>query len=138
MAADPADWNRSIIEEFRTGGGATQYFGRNLVLLHHTGAKSGIERVNPLVARHPDADTWLLSASANGAPKHPSWYHNLLAHPDVQIETPDDGTVDVHADVLTGTARDEGWAQFVSFSDRFAGYQEKTSRTIPVIALRRR
>lgn len=126
-----------MIEEFRSGGGRTRIFGDNLVLLHHTGAKTGTARVSPLVARHPDADTWLLSASDSGADHNPGWYHNLLAHPDVQIEAPGEGTVDVHAEVLTGAARDEGWAQFASFSPQYVGYQKKTSRTIPVVALHR-
>ncbi|HEU0256688.1 MAG TPA: nitroreductase/quinone reductase family protein [Microbacteriaceae bacterium] len=138
MAEDPREWNRSIIEEFRSGGGTTRIFGRNLVLLHHRGAKTGTERVTPLIARHPDPSTWLLSASANGAPHNPAWYHNLVAHPDdVQIETPDDGTVPVRAEDLSGPAREKAWAQFVSFSDRYTGYQEKTTRTIPVLALHR-
>lgn len=138
MAQDAADWNAKIIDEFRENKGTTQIFGRTLVLVHHTGAKTGTGRVNPLIALHPDAETWLLSASANGASKNPAWYHNLMAHPDASIETPDDGTVPVHAEELHGEERDAAWSEFVSFSDRYAGYQEKTTRLIPVLALHRR
>lgn len=138
MAETPEDWNHAIIEEFRAGGGTTRIFGSDLVLLHHTGAKTGAARVSPLVAQHPDADTWLLSASASGADRNPAWYHNLRAHPDVQIEVPGEGTLDVRADELTGAAREAGWARFVAYNARYSGYQQKTSRVIPVIALHRR
>lgn len=135
-----ADWNDTIIEEFRANGGTvtTAGFGRSLVLVHHTGARSGEERVAPLMGLHPSDDVWLIAASAAGAPKHPAWFFNLVAHPDTEIETPDDGTVAVHARVLEGEERDAGWARFTSASEGFKGYEKKTSRVIPVLELRRR
>lgn len=134
------DWNANIVEEFRANGGdvTTGGFGRHLVLLHHTGAKSGTQRVTPLMGLRTDDDTWLIAASKKGAPDNPDWYHNLKAHPDVVIETPDDGTVEVRADILRGTARDDGWARFTTASPGFRDYEARTPRVIPVIALRRR
>ncbi len=132
------DWNANIIEEFRTTGGSAGNFGRSLVLLHHLGAKSGTERVSPVRAIRDDADTWLIAASKGGSDEHPGWYHNLLAKPDVEIETPDDGVVAVHAVRLDGDARDAAWERFKQVSDGFRQYEERTSRIIPVIELRRR
>ncbi|PPG18046.1 nitroreductase family deazaflavin-dependent oxidoreductase [Rathayibacter sp. AY1C6] len=135
-----ADWNDTIIEEFRANGGTvtTGGFGRSLVLVHHRGARSGEERVTPLMALHPSDDVWLLAASAAGAPKHPAWFHNTIAHPDLAIETPDDGTVDVRARVLAGEERDAGWARFTTASAGFLDYEKRTTRIIPVVELTRR
>ncbi|MEN0129614.1 MAG: nitroreductase/quinone reductase family protein [Brevundimonas sp.] len=135
-----SDWNESIIEEFRANGGTveTAGFGRGLVLLHHLGAKTGTERVSPVAAIRDTDDTWLIAASKGGAPTNPAWFHNLLAHPDVSIETPDDGTVDVRAEQLLDADRDAAWERFKQRSAGFASYEAKTTRTIPVLALRRR
>ena len=135
-----ADWNESIIEEFRANGGTveTMGFGRGLVLLHHRGAKTGTERVSPVAAIRDTDDSWLIAASKGGAPSNPAWFHNLLAHPDVSIETPDDGTVDVRAEQLLDADRDAAWERFKQRSAGFASYEAKTTRTIPVLALRRR
>ncbi|KUP95940.1 nitroreductase family deazaflavin-dependent oxidoreductase [Thermobifida cellulosilytica] len=134
------DFNRKIIEEFRANGGTVTSapFGRTLVLVHHRGAKSGIERVNPLVHVRQDPDTWLVAASKGGAPDNPAWYHNLLAHPETTIETPDDGVVDVRVEELTGEERDAAWERFKAERPGFREYEKKTARTIPVLALRRR
>ncbi|ROS75417.1 nitroreductase family deazaflavin-dependent oxidoreductase [Cellulomonas sp. PhB143] len=134
------DFNQQIIDEFRANGGSveTAGFGRGLVLVHHRGARSGTERVNPLAAVRTSPDTWLLAASAAGSDKNPDWYHNLLAHPETVIETPEDGAVDVHVTELEGDARDAGWARFTAMSEGFKGYEAKTSRVIPVLELTRR
>ena len=135
-----SDWNQRIIDEFRANGGTVQTagFGRRLVLLHHRGAKTGEERISPVAAIRASDDTWLIAASKGGAPTNPAWFHNLAAHPDASIETPDDGTVDVHADQLVGAERDEAWERFKASSSGFASYEAKTTRVIPVLALRRR
>ena len=134
-----SDYNDRIITEFRENGGTvTTGHGSGLVLLHSIGAKSGVERIHPVLAI-PDGDGWLIAASKGGAPENPAWFHNLLAHPDIEIETPDDGTVAVHAERLTGAVRDEGWARFTSLpGSSFASYEAKTSRVIPVLELQRR
>lgn len=131
-----SDWNQQVIDEFRANGGTVQTngFGRGLVLVHHLGARSGTERVNPVAAIRQDDGSWLVAASAAGADKNPDWYHNLLAHPDVRIETPD-GDADVHVDDLAGGERDAAWERFTQLSDGFRSYEAKTTRTIPVLRL---
>ena len=134
------DWNQQIIDEFRSDGGFVQTngFGKGLVLLHHRGAKTGTERVSPVAAIVDDEGAWLVAASKGGAPENPAWFHNLLAHPDVEIETPDDGVQAVHASQLTGAERDAGWARFTARSEGFRSYEQRTTRTIPVLRLTRR
>lgn len=138
-----SDFNTGIIEEFRANGGAvSRGFGTDLVLLHTIGAKSGAERIHPVLALR-DGDAWLIAASKGGAPEHPAWFHNLLAQPDVELESPDlrggIDTVAVRAESLQGEARDAAWARFVERSPAFAQYEERAGgRVIPVVRLARR
>ena len=138
--ADFSSLNQPIIDEFRAHGGLVESrgFGRSLVLVHHVGAKTGAARVAPVMAIHPDGDTWWIAASKAGAPEHPAWYHNLLAHPETVIEVPDEGEVAVRAEELAGAERDAAWVRFVERSPAFGEYEQRTARTIPVVALRRR
>lgn len=139
MVTNPFDaWNQPIVDEFRANGGTVEQFGRSLVLLHHVGAKSGTARVSPVMGIRTDPNTWLVAGSKAGAPEHPAWFHNLIANPDAEIETPDDGTVAVRAEQLHGEARDDAWALFTAKSPGFLQYEQRTKRTIPVIALHRR
>ena len=134
-----ADFNQTIISEFRANGGhvETAGFGDSLVLLHTVGAKSGEPRISPVMAIQ-DGDVWLVVASAAGSPRHPAWFFNLQANPDVTIETPT-GTVDVHATALDGAAYDEAWNRFVQRAPTFADYKDRAAgRTIPVVRLTRR
>ena len=135
-----SDWNQQIIDEFRANGGdvRTNGFGKGLVLLHHRGAKTGTERISPVAAIADGADAWFVAASKGGAPDNPAWFHNLLAHPDVEIETPDDGVVAVRATELTGAERDAAWGRFTARSEGFRSYEQKANRTIPVLRLARR
>ena len=139
--SDPQDWNARVIAEFREHGGTVTEaapFGRSLVLLHHVGARTGAERTSPLAHLRDGDDAWLVAASKAGAPDNPDWFHNLRAHPEVSIETPDDGVVEVRAEELQGEERDRAWERFKQMSDGFRGYEEKTDRVIPVLALTRR
>ena len=131
-----ADWNQMIIDEFRANGGTVQTngFGRGLVLVHHLGARSGQERVSPVANIRDEDGSRLVAASKGGAPDNPAWYHNLLAHPDVSIETPE-GEEQVHVTELTGAERDAAWDRFKAMSDGFRSYEEKTDRVIPVLRL---
>ncbi|HEV7624707.1 MAG TPA: nitroreductase/quinone reductase family protein [Amnibacterium sp.] len=138
MASSPSNWNDQVIAEFRANNGTVARFGRNLVLIHHIGAKTGTERIAPARAIRDGRDSWLVAASKGGAPDNPGWYYNLIANPDVRIDTPDDGTVAVHAEVLRGTERDEAWERFKEAAPGFRDYETRTSRTIPVLVLRRR
>jgi len=136
-----SDFNSRVVAEFREKGGEVTEaagFGRSLVLVHHRGARTGTERVTPLVHVREDDDTWLLAASKAGAPDNPDWYHNLKAHPEVSIETGDEGLVEVRVEELVGDARDAAYARFVEMMPGFGEYEQKTTRTIPVLALRRR
>ncbi len=138
MANSASSWNDQVIAEFRAQGGTVSQFGRALVLIHHVGARTGTERIAPVMALRQDRDSWLVAASKAGAPDNPGWYYNLVANPDVTIEAPDDGTVAVHAEVLQGAERDEAWDRFKQAAPGFQDYEQKTTRTIPVLALQRR
>ena len=138
MSNPYAKFNDAIIHEFRANNGNVSNFGRGLVLLHHIGGKSGTKRISPVMSIRESADSWLIAASKAGADDHPAWYHNLVAHPDVEIETPDAGLVPVHMSSLQEQERDAAWARFTALSSTFRSYQEKTSRVIPVLRLTRR
>jgi deazaflavin-dependent oxidoreductase (nitroreductase family) len=134
---DVNDWNSSIIEEFRANGGKVggRFEGRTVLLLHHTGARTGRLRTNPLVYLS-DGDRFAVFGSKGGAPTNPDWFHNLIAHPEVTIEVGTE-TIPVRARVATGAERDDLWARQVRAVPAFAEYEEKTERTIPVIVLER-
>jgi deazaflavin-dependent oxidoreductase (nitroreductase family) len=132
-----SDWNEKVIEEFRANEGRVggPFEGGTLLLLHHKGAKSGVERVAPL-AYLPGDDRMVIVASAAGAPKHPDWYYNLRANPDTTCEIGTE-TVAVRAEELTGDDYDATWQRLVARMPNFAEYQKKTTRKIPLFALRR-
>ena len=133
----PNDWNQKVIDEFRANGGKVGgYFeGAPMVLVHHLGAKSGTERVSPLVYL-PDGDRMVIAATKGGAPTNPDWYHNLKANPEVPVEVGPD-TFPVVVEELAAAERAEKWAAITAVMPGFAEYQEKTSRQIPVLALSR-
>jgi deazaflavin-dependent oxidoreductase (nitroreductase family) len=129
------DFNARVIDEFRANAGRVGgvFEGMTLLLLHHTGAKSGKSRVNPLVYLS-DQGRYVIFASKAGAPTNPDWYHNLKAHPDVRIEVGTD-TIDAVASEATGGERERLFRAQVERSPQFAEYEDKPERTIPVIAL---
>jgi deazaflavin-dependent oxidoreductase (nitroreductase family) len=132
-----SDWNKGVIEEFRANGGRIAAFGdADMVILHHTGAKTGKERETPLVSQ-VDGDKVIVFASKAGAPSHPDWYHNLVANPRAHIEIGSDAH-DVVARVATGEERERLWSRQKEMMPGFAEY-EKTAgdREIPVIVLER-
>ena len=130
------DWNTKIIEQFRAQGGkGVAQFGDVLLLLHHTGARTGTERVNPL-AYYDDGDRLVIVASMGGAPQNPDWFHNLRANPETTIEIGTD-TVKVLAGVITGDDYEQTWARVTAAMPNFAEYQTKTTRRIPLVELRR-
>ena len=135
--AEREDWNRKIIEEFRNSEGKVggPFEGMPILLVHHTGAKSGTERVNP-VAYQKLNHGYAIFASKGGAPTNPDWYHNLLANPKVSVEVGTD-TFDVVAREATGEERDRIWTTQKERHQGFAEYEEKTKgiRDIPVIVL---
>jgi deazaflavin-dependent oxidoreductase (nitroreductase family) len=133
------DWNANIIAEFRANEGRVggPFEGHPLVLLHHRGAKSGTERVNPLAVQPIDAQTWAIFASKGGAPTNPDWYYNLIANPDAEIELGTE-TIPVRAHVASDEERKPIWYKQKRLMPGFAQYEEHTSRQIPVIVLTRR
>jgi deazaflavin-dependent oxidoreductase (nitroreductase family) len=105
----------------------------SLLLLHSTGAKSGEERVHPVVYNDLDG-RYAIFASLAGAPNNPAWYHNLVAHPEVSIEGGTE-TVNVTARVTEGEERSSIWEPWKTAVPMFAEYDQKTNREIPVIVL---
>jgi deazaflavin-dependent oxidoreductase (nitroreductase family) len=130
-----SDFNAQIIEEFRANAGKVggDFEGAPMVLLHTIGARTGADRVNPLVYGR-DGDNLVIFASRGGAPTHPDWFHNLVAHPDVTVEVGTD-TVPVRARVAEGDERERLWARQKELMPGFAEYEAKTTRQIPVIVL---
>jgi len=135
MSTSPADFNAQIIEEFHANGGRVggPLEGMPLLLLHHTGARSGTSRTNPL-AYQSDDGRYVVFASKAGAPTNPDWYHNLKAKPEVTIEVGTD-TIDVVATEATGGERKRLYLAQAERMPQFAEYAAKTTRAIPVIVL---
>jgi deazaflavin-dependent oxidoreductase (nitroreductase family) len=135
MSNSVNDWNAQTIAEFRKNHGKVggNFEGAPILLLHHSGARSGKVRVNPMMYLK-DGNRFLVFASKGGADTSPDWYYNLKAHPDVQIEV-GDKVISVHSTEIKGAERDRLYAHQASLYPNFAQYQSKTKRIIPVIAL---
>ncbi|MGA2011982.1 MAG: nitroreductase family deazaflavin-dependent oxidoreductase [Solirubrobacteraceae bacterium] len=135
MSTTPADFNAKVIEEFRANAGQVggMFAGMSLLLLHHTGAKTGTSRVNPLVYAR-DGDRYVIFASKAGAPTNPDWYHNLKAHPQTQIEVGTE-TVEVVAAEAGPEERERLYREQAQRAPQFAEYQANTDRVIPAIIL---
>ena len=133
--SDTNDWNRGVIDEFHANDGVVggMFEGMNLLLLHHTGAKSGTERVNPLVYMR-DGDNYVIFASKAGAPTSPDWYHNLRANPNATIEVGVQ-SIPVTARVAEDEERERLWSAQKAVAPQFAEYESKTDRVIPVVVL---
>lgn len=131
------EMNTQVITEFREKGGTVggMFEGFPLILVHHKGAKSGIERIAPLVP-YIEGERIFIFASLGGSPKHPAWYHNLVANPDTTVEYGTE-TFPVTARVLPRAERDEIYAKQVAVQPQFGEYQRKTDRVIPVVELQR-
>jgi deazaflavin-dependent oxidoreductase (nitroreductase family) len=138
--SEPDDYNRPVIKEFRANGGKVggPFEGLPLVLVHHRGAKSGTERVNPLAYQRLDDDTVAVFASKGGAPTNPDWYHNLVANPDTRIEIGSE-SYDVTARVAADEERERIWEAQKKAFPNFAEYETTTGgRKIPVVVLEKR
>jgi deazaflavin-dependent oxidoreductase (nitroreductase family) len=130
-----SDWNRQIIEEFRANSGQVggQFAGAPLLLLHTTGARTGHERVNPMMYQDLGGPVAVFASKA-GAPTHPDWYHNLLAHPEVTAEIGDESRPFV-ARRAVGEERERIWTKQKQDYPGFADYEARTDREIPVVVL---
>jgi deazaflavin-dependent oxidoreductase (nitroreductase family) len=146
-AADQAsDYNTEIINEFRANGGRVggMWEGTTLILLHHLGARSGTERVTPVACSPQPGGRFAIWAANGGLPAHPTWYHNLKAHPQITVEVGTQ-TFTVLAQELDDAARAELWptlvAQWpkpgVAGSPDLGAAQARTTRQIPVFLLTR-
>ena len=134
---DIRGFNQKIIEEFRANKGVVggAFAGASLLLLGTTGAKSGAPRTNPL-AYLDEGERLIVIASYAGSPANPPWYYNLQANPLVTVEV---GTekYQARADTVTEPDRSVLYEKMAAAMPAFAEYKEKTSRTIPVLALTR-
>jgi deazaflavin-dependent oxidoreductase (nitroreductase family) len=124
-----------MIRRFRRSGASGKAMGVDALVLTTVGAKTGQKR-QTLLGWFPDGESaWLVVASAGGAATNPAWYHNLAAHPDqAQVEV-GGKTVNVTAAQLSGPERDAAWQRITAAQPRYAGYEKKTDRLIPVIRL---
>ena len=134
---DLNEFNRNLIEEFRANGGKVSgMFERSpLVILTTTGAQSGQPRTFPVVYTR-DGERLVVVASKGGSDQNPAWYHNLVAHPTVTVELPDE-TYQARAVVVEGDDRDRLYRAHADRMPQFDEYQAKTARRIPVVALER-
>lgn len=132
------DFNAGVIEEFRANDGKVGgYFeGAPMILIHTIGAKSGVERLSPLVYFAEADGSMVIVASKGGAPDNPAWYHNIKANPKFSVEVGTE-TFAVVAEEITGAERDAVWQRIVAERSGFGEYQEKTSRVIPLLRLTR-
>ena len=127
--------NQHVIAEFRASAGkvAGPFSGQDLLLLHHHGAKTGIERVTPLgYLRHQD--TVFVVASLGGAPVNPAWYHNLKAHPRTTIELGSETTA-VFASEVSTAERPAVWSLFTARYPELVRSQSSTTRIFPILQL---
>ncbi len=123
-----------MVEEFRANGGRPggPFAGSPLLLLHTIGARSGRGRINPY--QHLGDGRVAVFASANGAPTHPDWYHNLVANPIVIVEI-GTATREFRAHTATGEEREPIWSRQKQGPPGFAGFEASTDRQIPVVIL---
>lgn len=140
-----SDNNPQVIADFRqTGGKPGGYFdGKPVLLLYTIGAKSGQERLTPLMFLQQEAQgPWYVFATDGGSPKNPAWYHNIVAHPDIDIEVGDGTTIErikVRARLLEGDEHTAIYAEQARLFPNFGLYAKETTRdTIPAVELTRR
>ena len=128
--------NARVTDEFRARGGQVSgtLAGPPLILVHHVGARSGTERVVPLAYLTRPGGQFLIIASDGGSPRHPAWYHNLKAHPEITVEVGTE-TFSVVAEELDPAARAAAWEAIVAQAPAAGEFQARTNRTIPVFIL---
>ncbi len=135
--ADMREFNEKLIEEFRANDGKVSgsFASAPLILITHTGAKTGTKRTSPLVFTR-DGDRIVLIASKGGAPTHPHWYLNMTANPQVTVELPGE-TFEARVTEVTGEERDRLYDAQAAQMPNFADYANATDRKIPVLVLDR-
>jgi deazaflavin-dependent oxidoreductase (nitroreductase family) len=135
--SDMQDFNTSVINEFRANGGKVggMFEGAPMVLITTKGAKSGVERVTPLMCL-PDGESIAIFASMGGAPQSPAWFHNILANPIITVEYGTE-TFTARAEQAPPDERNRLYALQAQRYPQFAEYESKTTRTIPVVVITR-
>ena len=134
--------NQQVIEDFRANGGAVDvalggfFVGKPVLILHSTGAKTGKQRLNPLVYATHD-ERYVVAATKGGAPNHPDWFFNVRANPEVTVEVGTERFPAKATLIEDGPVRDELYAKLVAIMGQFAEYETKTDRRIPVVVLER-
>jgi deazaflavin-dependent oxidoreductase (nitroreductase family) len=134
-----SDYNAGIINEFRSNQGLVggPWEGVTLLLLHHVGARTGIERVTPVACSPQGGGHLAIWAANGGSPTHPNWYHNLKAHPRITVELGPE-TFTVLAEEVGGAARAELWSKLVAeFPGQLDAAQARTTRQFPLFLLTR-
>jgi deazaflavin-dependent oxidoreductase (nitroreductase family) len=138
MSMNRDQFNHDLIDQFRANSGEIKegmFKGAPILLLTHTGAKSGTTYTTPL-AYTRDGDRYVVIASKGGAPTNPAWYHNLVANPVTIVEVGPE-KFQARADVAQGEERDRLFDAQAALMPGFAEYQRNTTRRIPVIVLER-
>jgi deazaflavin-dependent oxidoreductase (nitroreductase family) len=130
------EWNRKMVVEFRANGGKPggPFAGSPLLLLHTIGARTGQERINPLMYQDLMEGKVAVFATANGAPTHPDWYYNLVVNPNVSAEIGSESRR-FRASTALGEEREEVWSRQKLRFPSFANFEEMTVRQIPVVIL---
>ncbi len=134
-----SSWNDNVIADFHANNGVTGRWGRSLIVMHTIGAKSGAERVVPVMGFRDDRG-WFVVASKGGAPENPLWFNNLHAHPSFEVEAlVGDGivTVPVTARELDAEEYDAAWERITTKVPAFADYEKRSPRKMPVFLLER-
>ncbi len=133
----PAAWVREQVEEYEGSGGTRgttlRDTGLPVVIVTNRGARTGKVRKTPVMRVEHDG-CYAMVASKGGAPEHPLWYHNIRAHPRVELQ---DGPrkQEMVAREVTGSEREQWWQRAVAAYPPYAEYQQKTTRQIPVFVL---
>jgi deazaflavin-dependent oxidoreductase (nitroreductase family) len=144
-AGEASDYNTGIIKEFRANQGRVggMWTGTTLILIHHIGARSGIERVTPVACSPRGGGRFAIWAANGGSPTNPTWYYNLKAHPRITVEVGSQ-TFTVLAEEVGGAARAELWPKLVAEwpkpvagSPDLGAAQARTTRQFPVFLLTR-
>jgi deazaflavin-dependent oxidoreductase (nitroreductase family) len=136
FASTMSAWvNDRAVNRIRKGG---SFMGMRLLVLNTVGKKSGVSRSNPVAWFPGEEDSWLIVASAGGAPKNPAWFYNIGAHPEALSIDVGGSRVPVAAEQLVGADRASAWTSITTASPQFSKYESKTDREIPVIRLTRR
>ncbi len=133
---DPAEFNADVVERFRAGGGQVSgsLADTPLILVHHVGARSGVERVVPLAYLSRPDGRFVIVAANGGSRSHPAWYYNLKANPEVTVEVGTE-TFRVVAQELDAADRSVLWPTIVEKAPAAGRFQRMTTRTIPVFIL---